>query len=327
MTASLFSFSTVPVFSAESAYSRAVIAYEERDLERAMQQAQQAVREDPAHVNAQALLGELHYLKQELAQARACWEKALKLAPGRQDIRDRLEKLKKEQPVERDLDRSDTHPFVVRFASGQVPVDIGDLRRMLRDAHRKIGQSFGYFPNHTVTVLLYPEADFEKVKGLSHRVAGLYDGKIRLPLLSDRMTSRHLQTVLWHEYTHALVHDFSKGRCPIWLNEGIAQLQETRVNPVRLEAFRAARSAGKLPSWDSLWDQTEYNPATLELNYQTSYMIAQYLIKREGWSGLVRLLQRLGQGYPVRDALKAEYRMESPALEKEWLLWLRRTFS
>lgn len=320
----LFSLS-FPAQAEESPYSRAVAAYQSRDLDRSLRFAREAVQQDPQHVDAQILLGQLYYLQQDMGKAKLCWEKALQLAPGRQDLRQQLDRLKQEQTVEKDLARSDTYPFVVRFASGQVPIDLGDLRLMLRDAHREVGQSFNYFPTHTVAVLLYPEADFEKVKGLSHQVAGLYDGKIRLPLVTGRMTSQQLQRILWHEYTHALVHDLSKGACPIWLNEGIAQLQEARVRPIRLEAFRAALEAGKLPSWDSLWDQTAYDPATLELNYQSSYMMAQYLLRREGWNGLTALLQRLGQGYPVRDALKAQYGADSPSLEREWLSWLKRT--
>ena len=312
------------VFAEESSFSRAMAAYNERDRDRAFQFAQQAVRESPQHVDALALLGELYYLRQDLKKARECWENVLRLAPDRQDVQQRLDKLKKEQVVEQGLARSDTHPFVVRFADGQAPVDVGELRLMLRDAYRQVGQSFNTFPDHSITVLLYPEADFDKVKGSSHQVAGLYDGKIRLPLSPGRQTSGYLQRVLWHEYTHALVHDLAKGNCPLWLNEGIAQLQEARVQPINLTLFRAALEKETVPPWHFLWDQTEYDPASMQLNYQTAYVIANYLVKRGSWNGLAGLLRRLGQGYPIRDALRAQYGSDSAALERDWLLWLRR---
>lgn len=307
-----------------SAFSQAVAAYNERDLNQALWHAKEAVRQNPQHVDAHVLLGELYYLRQEMTKARKSWEKAAKLAPGREDVRQALAKLQLESAVENDLERSDTRPFILRFAGDSVPVDLGSLKEMLWDAHRQIGQQLSYFPGHNITVLLYPEADFQKVRSLSHPVAGLYDGKIRLPLKAGRTTGKELKRILWHEYTHALVHDLSKNRCPIWLNEGLATLQESRVSPPDLAPVRAALKQGKLPAWERLWSQVDYDPATLHLNYPTSYLIAQYLVNRGGWRRMVALLRRLGQGFPVQDALRAEYQMEPAALERDWRAWLNR---
>ncbi len=307
-----------------SPFSRALAAYRDRKLDEAYRYAKEAVLQEPGHVDAHALLGELYYLKQDLQRAQECWERALRLAPSRQDIRERLEKLKGEIQVERNLARSDTHPFVVRFADGQVPVDLGALRQLLRDVHRQVGQQFEYFPDHSITVILYPEADFQKVKGLSHQVAGLYDGKIRLPMRHGRMSEKELARILWHEYAHALVHDLAKGACPLWLNEGIATAQEGRVAPVDLAAFRHAQRQGKVPSWDDLWSAQQYREETLPLYYQTSYLLVSYLVKRWSWRDLVQLLGRLGQGYPIADALRTVYRTDPATLEQEWRDWLRR---
>ncbi len=280
--------------------------------------------EQPGHVEARVLLGQLYYLRQDLKNAKESWEKALELAPGREDVRKMLEKLKQEAGIEKNLARSDIHPFVLRFAEGQVPVETGSLREMLRDAHRQIGQQFNFFPDHPIPVLLYPDADFHKVSGLSHPVAGLYDGKIRLPLTPGRLDGNRLRAILWHEYTHALVHDLSLGRCPVWLNEGLAVSQESRVGPVDVGLVRKALAEGKLPTWDRLWSQQGYEEATLPLYYQTSFLIAQYLARRWSWREMVQLLERLGQGVPIQDALRAQYRTDPAALEKEWHGWLKR---
>lgn len=315
------------VFSEEiSAYSKALAAYQDRRLEEAFRYAKQAAYENPDHPDAYALLGELYYLRQELTKAQESWEKALRMAPSRQDVRDRLTKLQSELRVERDLTRSDTYPFVVRFAEGEIPGELGDVRLALRDTYRLVGQAFGYFPDHPITVILYPEADFPKVKGMNHQVAGLYDGKIRLPLTKGNSRSRELQAILWHEYTHALVHDLSKGRCPVWLNEGIATLQEARVRapPALASDLKVLRRQGFVP-WEKFW-QMQYEAADLSLHYTQGFLITQYLVKYWGRGKVVVLLKRLGQGTPIGDAFRAEYKKDPKGMEKEWLTWAQRGF-
>lgn len=307
-----------------TAYQRALSAYEERRLDEAYSLAKRAVRETPKDSNAHLLLGQLHYLRQEMKQAQVRWKKALELAPNRQDIQTQLDRLEREMAVEEDLTRGDTHPFVVRFAQHQVPVHLGVLKDILRDVHRQVGQQLQYFPSHQITVLLYPEEDFAQVKTLSHRTAGLYDGKIRLPLKAHGgMDVREFKRILWHEYTHALVHDLAKGRCPVWLNEGIATLQEESVAPVSVGLVRRAFEKELLPSWETLW-QSSYEAETLELNYQTAYLLVTYLVKRWSWGKLKDLLEHLGGGADIRQALEATYRQDPESLEAEWRRWLKR---
>ena len=325
MTAFVPSVSTAEELSS---FSKAVAAYRDHRLEESLDLAKEAVRQEPGHVDAYVLLGQLYYLKQEMEQARESWERALKLAPSRQDVRQQLDKLGLEEPVEKNLARSDTYPFVVRFAQGQSPVDLGSLRQLLRDTYRLVGQQFDYFPDHPITVILYPESGFQQIKGVSHQVAGLYDGKIRLPLSRPSpgyplSSSVELQRVLWHEYTHAIVCDLAKGNCPVWLNEGLATLQESRVQQLSMKEFQQSFQQGKVSGWDDLWKQG-YDPSRLILLYEQSHMIARYLVKRWGWNGMVGVLKDLGRGYPVQDAFRAEYRTDPAVIEADWLNWIRR---
>ena len=321
----LFLLMSLPVSAEESALNKAVTAYQDRQLEEAFRHARQAVHQEPQNPDVYVLLGELHYLRQELPEARQAWEKALRLDPDREDVRRGLERLGREEPIEDNLSRGDVHPFKVRYASGEIPVELGSLQQILRDVYRQVGQAFEHFPDHPIPVLLYPEAEFEAVKGLSHQVAGLYDGKIRLPVEPNRMTARHLERILWHEYSHALIHDLAKGKCPLWLNEGIATLQEDRVKPVDVGLARKALREGTMPTLENLWEGSYSQTQHLPLYYQTSFLLAQYLVKRWNWRELVRLLERLGEGVPFPEALQAQYRTDSDVLEQEWKAWMRRT--
>lgn len=306
----------------KSAFTQAVEAYNQRDLDKALQYAKESAAQRPDHADTHALLGQLYYLRQDLGKAEEHWKRALKLSPGREDLIQALDRLRTEAGIEKTFARSDTHPFVVRFAEQQVLVDGLWLRLTLRDAYRQIGQSFEYFPDHPITVLLYPESDFEKVKGLGHPVGGLYDGKIRLPVHSGQTTGGELKRVLWHEFTHALVHDLSKGNCPLWLNEGIAGVQESRVKPLDVALARRALQEGRLPDWQEFFG-LGYRTSSLAEDYQIAYLIAQYLVKRWNWRDMVGVLRRLGSGANIEEAMRAEYHAGFRDLEADWRRWLR----
>src|SRR5688572_17352542 len=79
----------------EEPFNVAVAAYQDRDLDKALLYARRAAQKYPDHVDALALLGELYYLKQDLYEARKAWDKALRLDPSREDVRNRVERLKK----------------------------------------------------------------------------------------------------------------------------------------------------------------------------------------------------------------------------------------
>lgn len=313
---------------------KAIRAYENRQYDLAYRYAMEASYKPSPRVDTFVLLGELQYLRQELAAAKQTWERALTIDPTRADVRQRLAQLAKELPVEQKLARSDTHPFVVRMAEGDASVDLTELREQLREVYRLVGQHFDTFPNYPIAVIAYSRADFGTTQSAPHQVQGLYDGKIRVPLPTGARAGDALRRVLWHEYAHVLIYDLTKGRCPMWLNEGLATLVETRVHPFPVEAFRkaleapAAAGTGELApdvvSWDLLWRESAYQERVMEARYAQGYLIAQYLVRIGGWPQMVRVLKRMGQGASLGEALRVEYHQEPAQLEAEWWNWVRR---
>lgn len=60
---------------------------------------QQALQQEPGHLNAWLNLGELHLQRQEWAEATRCFEQVLRLAPGQPRARQRLAQLNANQPA------------------------------------------------------------------------------------------------------------------------------------------------------------------------------------------------------------------------------------
>ncbi len=324
----------------EALLSKAIEAYESHRFDEAYRYAVEASYKPSPRADTFALLGELQYLRQDLTAAKSSWERALAMDPSRADVRQRMEQLRKELPIEQALARSDTYPFVIRLSEGEAPVDLTELRGLLRETYRMVGQHFDTFPNYPIAVIAYRQQDFSAMQAVPHQVRGLYDGKIRVPLPSGPHATKELTRVLWHEYAHVLIHDLSKSRCPIWLNEGLATVEEARVHPFPLAKFREALvAAGGRPlptkdgvspnvvSWSDLWQEREYHDWLLEYRYGQAHLAAQYLVRVGGWPQMVRLLKRLGQGTTMDEALRTEYHQDPKVLEDDWWAWVRRELS
>jgi tetratricopeptide (TPR) repeat protein len=114
------------------------------------------------------------------------------------------------------------------YVHGSVNLRILDI---LEDAYRKIGGRLDFYPDDTVTVVLYTERAFFDVTLLPVWTAGAFDGRIHLPIGGLEDIEEHfLRTVLYHEYVHALVHRMAHG-VPHWMNEGLADYLVNRDLP------------------------------------------------------------------------------------------------
>ena len=61
-----------------------------------------------------------------------------------------------------------------------------------------------------------------------------------------------LARVLKHELTHSFVRQITLGHCPIWFNEGVAQLEDGSTTAALGSQLARALTAGKIPAYSSL---------------------------------------------------------------------------
>ncbi len=71
-------------------------------------------------------------------------------------------------------------------------------------------------------------------------IAGIYDGAIKIVAGSDDEDIDSLYIILTHEITHQAVSEISRGRCPYWLDEGLAVHLSQRLPDVYVEAVKSA---------------------------------------------------------------------------------------
>lgn len=280
---------------------------------------------DPDVAQAYALRGQIEYDRQRLKEAKAAWERALVLDPAQPTLRARLEQLNHELPIESTFDRLSQAYFDVRYEDAlERPVGF-DVRDTLLEARRSIGSDFAYWPKHKFVVLVYSAEQFQALRRDKPDWIGAYfDGKIRMPLPSDQLNQATVKQILFHEYTHAVIHDLTKGACPLWLNEGLAEYEGRTQQRGSLERLTAAHRANALILWPELsdWISTRRPAEEVALAYEQSYSLVAYLIGRYGFWRIRRILKAIAEGAPWEDVLTKELRLKLNRLEANWREWL-----
>jgi len=159
---------------------------------------------------------------------------------------------------------------------------------------------------------------------------GLYDGKIRLPVGGATELTPQLKGVLFHEYTHVVIQELTRGNVPTWLNEGVAELQGRRLfNPPMADLGKAAKSGQPLPA--NFLDKSFISLDTHQagLAYQESYALANFMVQSYGWHKVREILQLLGAGEKTEAAVGralADFGLDYQGVIREWQAYMGREF-
>ncbi len=274
---------------------------------------------NPREALAFQFLGELSYREDDLEAAASYWEKAVELNPSAKELRARLDRIRREHRTEKDFNRDVTVHFLVKY-DGRENVEAGRIiLKILEDAYGEIGRALSYYPDVEIQVILYSQRQFRDVTDAPDWSSGIYDGKIRIPIGGvDRETPR-LRRVLYHEYTHAVVHAASP-RCPTWLNEGLAQYFEGRdIDAPQKETLKRISRTGKLPPLSSLEGSfMELSGKQARLAYLLSLSAARYLIDTIGLYRIEDVLNDLAAGADTGAAISKESLLSYEEFEDGW---------
>jgi tetratricopeptide (TPR) repeat protein len=300
-------------------------AFERRDFTGAAGVLEQAIALNPDVAQAYVLLGKIEYDRQRLKEAKAAWERAIELDPTQTEVAKLLQQVEEELPVESKFERLSQAYFDLRYEEHlERPVGF-DVRDALLSARRLVGSDFAYWPKYKIVVLLYGAESFRRLRQETPEwLGGQFDGKIRVPLPSEQLDQGMVKNILFHEYTHALVHDLTNGECPKWLNEGLAEYQGRTQSSLPLRLLAKAHEAKRLIPWPELSEHISpaLPSAEVGLAYEQSYSLVAYLITRYGFWRMRRLLKAIADGQPWEEGLAQEFRRKLPRLEEDWRGWL-----
>lgn len=130
-----------------------------------------------------------------------------------------------------------------------------------------------------------------------------------------------LRRVLRHELTHAIIDQKTRGNCPQWLQEGIAQFLDG-TDVVATEQRLRRDALPPIPLFRMEGPFLDRDPQWRERAYRQSASAVSFLISRIARSGLLFLIQRLGEGRPFDRAL-LEAGLSYAELQQAWEASLR----
>ncbi len=261
------------------------------DVDRAALLAETGLSAEPDDPHLLEVRGEVLYRRNRLLDARDAFRRALTNHPKAARIEERLAKLSREFEAERDFRRADSSHFSLRY-DGERDDRLGrSLLDALELAYGDLTRELDAYPREPVTVIVYTRREFSETTRLGPEVAGLFDGKIRLPVGGLDTVDASARRVLRHELVHALLHVRGRGRVPRWLHEGLAQLLEPRDPASIARAMELAASRG--------------TPIALEpFSYPSALSFTAFLDERYSRSRILWLVAELAEGRSEDDAFQ-----------------------
>jgi tetratricopeptide (TPR) repeat protein len=272
----------------------------------------------PNSTDALYYLGLVMYETDFRHPAITLWEQALKLSPGRHDIIAVLEKARRETAVEAGMDRSHSSRFNLTYDPGVDPSFAMAVLDVLENAANQVGAELGHFPQARVPVAIYKRDDYKNVTNSPDWSGGVYDGTIRLPFGALGQVTPPIRAILYHEYAHVVVFDLTRGACPVWLNEGIAEMFGRQ----QFASPHSGSHKGTFIDFRTLaggFSGLSSGEATRA--YQQSFSMVDYLVRTYGWHRVKAILVALGSGMNIDRAIASalqDYSLSYEGLISEW---------
>ena len=123
-----------------------------------------------------------------------------------------------------------------------------------------------------------------------------------------------LGRVLKHELTHSFLSSLAGGRCPTWLNEGLAQMMEPRYSSNFAQPLAALFQQRKeIPFAVLEHPFIRFSDIQAQVAYAESLSAVDYLRERYGMGEVLRMLRNIGSGVEPELALRQSTGMDYSA--------------
>lgn len=284
----------------------------------ALSYAQHAASVDPNSPDAVAMLGFVQFANDHTPDAIRSWKKSLALRPDA-TVSQYLARAERESTAESDFSQKESSHFNLHFEGKETSEAFRrDVLATLDSDYDALAQDLGYSPRNTIAVTLYTQQAFFDVTRAPSWSGALNDGKLRIPISGVTSVTPELGRVLKHELTHSFVSQMSGNRCPTWLNEGIAQIEEGKSSAsVGRQLAQLFASGNEIPFNVLEGNFMNFNANAATVAYAESLAAAEYIRDAYGIGEISRILELLLQGSSAEAALRATVHSDYRQLRDE----------
>ena len=287
--------------------------------------AERAARIAPNSADAFTVLGFAYYGANGDGHAISAWKRALELRPDA-TLKAYLDKAEREEKTESDFREAETGHFVLHFEGSSTSDALRvSIQHELENAYNDLVSALGVAPRASIPVSLYTNQAFFDVTQAPSWSGAINDGRLRIPVQGLTEVTPELRRVLRHELTHSFINQVAGGRCPQWLNEGIAQLMEPRtVGSTRGPRLARLYATGQEIPLNSLEVSfLTFSPFEAVLAYDESLAAAEYIRDTYGVSELESILRRIGDGNSPESALRMTLHTDYRGMEESIAQFLK----
>ena len=204
----------------------------------------------------------------------------------------------------------------VRMDAAEASIYGDAVLALLTEAKQVLCDKYEVHPTRPIVVEIFPEQ-----KDFAIRTFGLPGGAGFLGVCFGRVITANSpasqgerpsnwQSVLWHEFCHVVTLEKTKNRMPRWLSEGISVYEERQRDPTWGE--RMSPEYREMLLSDDLTPVSQLSgaflnppsPLHLQFAYFESSLVVEFLIENHGLDAVKRILDSLGDGLTINDALE-----------------------
>ena len=289
---------------------------------------ERARRVDPQSPEVGKFMGWAYSGQNKLELAIGEWKKSLALRAD-PEVEKALAKAQRDQQEEAGYREGQSAHFQIRYSGAAAPQSlVRGVLRTLEEHFSTIESVLNYTPPESIGVVLYTDQAFMDITRAPSWAGALNDGRIRVPVQGLREMNSELSRTLKHELTHSFITQKTRARCPVWLQEGVAQWMEGASAGDSASAFVSAfdrtHQTFSLGALETPWINLPGDDARLA--YAWALSVVEFIIKQGGPEDITRMLDQIAAGSDTQTAGKNVLHMDYPELEEETVKYLRSTY-
>jgi tetratricopeptide (TPR) repeat protein len=226
--------------------------------------------------------------------------------------------------------------LIIRMEAREAELYGQRVLALLRRARKTLVEKYGVTLKEPVIVEVFPQQKEFAVRtfGLpgAEGLLGVCFGRVvtaRSPA-SQGEHPANWEAVLWHEFCHVVTLGKTRNKMPRWLSEGISVYEEGQENRAWATDFdpryrTLILSSGLTPlSRLSSAFLTAKTPLDVQFAYFESALAVEFLIERFGLPTLKSLLDDLGAGMPLNEALPNRTKKTLDEIDGEFVRFARK---